>query len=175
MYGNRGDDPASYHVWTQKKTDTPPMPLDIAGWQLDAHREALYPCDDSSELLSDIVFPTPFVDRIEDWGSFGTKDDARESCEGRFRKVSSVADELREQGVQNQEEREKEVGQMRGAGFDLRPGHVSDRSCPAQNEASSHQFSHALRLQHSEANKGYMSSLADYEAFELIFSPRGFL
>lgn len=85
------------------------MPRKVRFRQLAAHGEALDPDDDAGRFLRDVVLPAPGV-RVEDAGAPGAEYDANEGGEGGFGQVEAVADEVREEGVEDQEGGEDEVG-----------------------------------------------------------------
>lgn len=76
------------------------MPCKIRLGQLPAHGETLDPDDYPRRFLRDVVLPAPRV-RIEYAGAAGAEHDADEGRQGGFGEVQSVADEVREEGVQD--------------------------------------------------------------------------
>ena len=98
------------------------MPRQIRLRQLHAHRKHLHADDDPRDLLRQVIFDAP-GDGIDGGDASGAEGDADEGCQGGLGQVQGVADEVREEGVEDEEGAEEEVGEVGGCCFELGPWH----------------------------------------------------
>lgn len=94
------------------------MPPKISLRQLQPHAEDLQTDDDARGFLRDRVLPVPLF-RVDDVEGGGAGGDADESGERRFGQVKAVADAAAEDGVEEEEEGEDEVGEVGRGRFEL--------------------------------------------------------
>ena len=76
------------------------MPRKVRLGQLDSHGETLHADDDARRLLRDCVLPAPRVG-VEHAGAAGPEGDAEERGERWLGEMQPVADEVREEGVED--------------------------------------------------------------------------
>ena len=110
-------EPAEGHDGPQHHADALPVAGEVALGQLDADGEALQGDDQPRRLLGDVVGePLEGADEV---GALGAKGDADEGGQGRFREVQAVADEGREEGVDEEEGGEDEEDEVGGGEFEV--------------------------------------------------------